>query len=53
MPKPTSLTEEERAQKRAADREYAQQAVEALRTSEGWRQWLAIRAVFHNYSLVI
>ena len=51
MAKPAPLTEEERAQKRAADREYVQQAVEALRTSDGWRRWLATRAVFHRYSL--
>jgi antirestriction protein ArdC len=46
-----NLTDEERAAKRAADREYAQQAVEALRTSEGWRRWLAVRASFHKYSV--
>ena len=51
MAKPTPLTEEERAQKRAADRQYVQQAVEALRTSDGWRRWLATRAMFHCYSL--
>jgi antirestriction protein ArdC len=51
MAKPTPLTEEERAQKRAADREYVQQAVGSLRTSDGWRRWLATRAVFHRYSL--
>jgi antirestriction protein ArdC len=51
MAKPDPLTEEERAQKRAADREYVQQAVEALRTSDGWQRWLATRAVFHRYSL--
>jgi antirestriction protein ArdC len=45
------MTEEERAQKRANDREYARQAVEALRTSDGWRRWLATRAAFHRYSL--
>ena len=46
-----SLSESERAEKRAADREYARQAVEALRTSDGWRRWLTTRASFHNYSL--
>jgi antirestriction protein ArdC len=51
MTKLTPLTEEERAEKRAADREYTKQAVEALRTSDGWRRWLATRARFHRYSL--
>ncbi len=45
------LTDAERAEKRAADREYARQAVEALRSSEGWQRWLATRARFHRYSL--
>lgn len=51
MAKPAPTTEEQRARRRAADREYARQAVEALRTSDGWRRWLATRAVFHRYSL--
>jgi antirestriction protein ArdC len=44
-------TEQERAERRARDREYAQQAVEQLRSSNGWQQWLHTRAVFHSYSL--
>jgi antirestriction protein ArdC len=51
MAKSAPLTEEERAQRRAADREFARQAVEALRTSDGWQRWLSTRAVFHRYSL--
>jgi antirestriction protein ArdC len=45
------LTDEERAERRARDREYAQQAVQRLRSSEGWQQWLHTRAAFHTYSL--
>ena len=45
------LSDEERAQRRAADREYARQAVERLRSSEGWQSWLATRAKFTRYSL--
>ena len=44
------LTDEERAERRRADREYARQAVEQLRSSEGWRRWLATRRHFHAYS---
>jgi antirestriction protein ArdC len=44
-------TEEDRAERRAQDREYARQAVEQLRTSTGWQQWLRTRAIFNNYSL--
>jgi antirestriction protein ArdC len=46
-----TLTESERAERRQRDRAYAQQAVEQLRSSEGWRQWLRTRASFHSYSL--
>jgi antirestriction protein ArdC len=45
------LTSEERAQRRERDREYARQAVERLRSSEGWQPWLTTRASFHGYSL--
>jgi N-terminal domain of anti-restriction factor ArdC len=45
------LTDEERAARREHDREYARQAVERLRSSEGWRAWLTTRATFHGYSL--
>jgi antirestriction protein ArdC len=43
-------TEEERAERRAADRERMREAVEALRTSDGWRRWLKVRRHFHAYS---
>jgi antirestriction protein ArdC len=45
------LTDEERAERRRADREYARQAVEQLRSSEGWQRWLGSRRHFHGYSL--
>jgi hypothetical protein len=45
------LTDEQRAERRQADREYARQAVERLRSSEGWQAWLASRRHFHAYSL--
>ena len=45
------LTEEERAERRERDREYARQAVERLRSSQGWKAWLTTRASFHSYSL--
>ena len=44
------LTDEERAERRRADREYARQAVEQLRGSGGWQRWLATRRHFHAYS---
>jgi antirestriction protein ArdC len=46
----TRLTEDQRAERRARDREYAQRAVEQLRSSDGWQQWLRTRATFHTYS---
>lgn len=53
MPKSRSrLSEEERAERRRADRELARQAVERLRSSDGWRTWLATRSSFRCYSLM-
>ena len=43
-------TEAERAERREADRKRAQEAVEALRSSEGWQRWLGARRHFHSYS---
>ena len=52
MPKSRKpLSEEERAERRRADHEFARQAVEQLRSSEGWQRWLATRGRFHRYSL--
>ncbi len=43
-------TDAERAEHRAAEREQMREAVEALRTSEGWQRWLRVRRHFHDYS---
>jgi antirestriction protein ArdC len=43
-------SEEERAARRAAQREQMREAVEALRTTEGWQRWLRSRRHFHDYS---
>ncbi len=45
------LTDQERAERREADRQHVRQAVEQLRSSEGWRAWLQSRRRFHSYSL--
>lgn len=45
------LSEEERAEKRAAERKLMEQAIEQLRSSEGWQRWLRVRRHFHSYSL--
>lgn len=50
MPRQT-FTEAERQERRAADRRRTREAVEALRVSEGWQQWLGLRHRFHTYSL--
>jgi hypothetical protein len=39
--------------RRQADRQKSREAVEALKTSEGWQRWLRSRRHFHRYSLVI
>jgi antirestriction protein ArdC len=46
-----ALSEEERAEKRAAERELMAKAIEELRSSEGWQRWLRVRRHFHSYSL--
>ncbi|MTD43774.1 hypothetical protein GKE82_05500 [Conexibacter sp. W3-3-2] len=48
---PSKETEEQRQARREADRQRAQEAVEALRSSEGWQRWLGLRRHFHRYSL--
>ena len=48
-----ALTDEERDQRRAEQRELADRAVEELRSSVGWQRWLSTRRHFHHYSLVI
>jgi antirestriction protein ArdC len=44
-------SEAERQRRREADRQRSREAVEALRSSEGWVRWLASRRHFHRYSL--
>jgi hypothetical protein len=53
MPKRTQFSEAEREQRRAADRAFVQQAVEQLRSSDGWQRWLTTRRHFHSYTLLI
>ena len=38
------LSDEERAERRQRDRQLAQRAAEELRSSDGWRSWLRVRA---------
>jgi hypothetical protein len=45
------LTDEERQACRDADRERTRDAVQALRASDGWQQWLSLRRHFRTYSL--
>jgi antirestriction protein ArdC len=45
-----ALSDEERAEKRAAERELMAKAIEQLRSSEGWQRWLRVRRHFHSYS---
>lgn len=44
-------SEAERAEGRAAERRLMAEAIEQLRSSEGWRRWLRVRRHFHRYSL--
>jgi antirestriction protein ArdC len=50
MPAKT-YTEAERQERREADRRRTREAVEALRASEGWQNWLRLRHYFHDFSL--
>jgi hypothetical protein len=52
MPTAT-MTEEERQARREADRQRTREAVEALRASDGWQQWLRLRRHFRAYSPLI
>lgn len=45
-----ALSDEERADKRAAERKLMEQAIDQLRSSEGWQHWLRVRRHFHSYS---
>ncbi len=41
-----ALTDDERAQRRQADRDRAREAVDALKASDGWQRWLLAAATF-------
>ena len=45
-----TLTDEEREQRRAQQRELVRASVEQLRSSDGWQAYLKARARFHSYS---
>ena len=45
------LSDTEREQRRARQRQLVADAVERLRSSDGWRSYLRARQTFHNYSL--
>ncbi|MCA1571085.1 MAG: ssDNA-binding domain-containing protein [Chloroflexi bacterium] len=44
-------SEEEKAAKRAEDRERLVEAAQALLSTEGWLRWVKARGAFHKYSL--
>jgi len=51
MAKPRQpLTDEEREQRRAEQRELVVASIEQLRTSDGWQAYLKARAQFRSYS---
>jgi hypothetical protein len=45
-----ALSDQEREQRRAEQRALVRASIEQLRSSEGWRSWLAARARFRSYS---
>jgi hypothetical protein len=51
--RPRPETEAERQERREADRQRSAAAVEALKSSEGWRAWLRTRSRFHHYTPLI
>jgi len=54
MAKPRrALTDQEREQRRAEQRELVRASVEQLRSSDGWRSYLKARARFRSYSAFI
>ncbi len=44
MTEKRKLTDQEREQRRAQDRERLKQAAQQLLTSEGWQRWVRVRA---------
>jgi hypothetical protein len=49
----SKLSDAEREERRHAALERARNAVEALKTSDGWKRWLRVRRYFHRYTVVI
>ena len=47
------LTDQQRADRRAQQRQQLEDALAELTSSEGWRRWLAARATLHGYSFII
>ena len=47
----STTTADERAERRAHERERISAACEALLTSDGWEQWIRTRSTFRTYSL--
>ena len=48
-----ALTDEQREQRRAQQRELVVASIEQLRSSDGWRAYLTARARFRSYSPLI
>lgn len=55
MGKGRPLSDEERARRRAEDRDRLEQAARALLSSDGWQQWVRVRSRngLSRYSLLI
>ncbi len=54
MPKSrTQLTDQEREQRRAEDRERVKAAAQELLCSEWWARWVRARQLFHRYPAFI
>jgi antirestriction protein ArdC len=47
----SQVSEQQLRERRESDRAKAREAVERLRSSDGWQRWLACRRHFHSYSL--
>ena len=45
-----TLSDQEREQRRAEQRELVRASIEQLRSSEGWQAYLKVRSRFHSYS---
>ena len=48
-----TLSDQEREQRRAEQRELVRASIEQLRSSEGWQAYLKVRSRFHSYSVII